>query len=140
MESILSVHGSPRPVLVVHGRRYDAVQGCWPYYVEVPGTDSIVFVTSSSSQQDEIHLADIKRRLDTVIKLPASDIGHFIGCTDNWRNASALLLNPNTLVITYSLSEIRKTWRVDLASKSVEWIDLEQITNGVTNRWTIRPN
>jgi hypothetical protein len=76
---IVAAHISRPTYLSVGGRVYHRVRGVAPYYLEVPGTNSILFVTQTPDDHITYHIFNLKTKEDIQIDGDHSGFGGSIG-------------------------------------------------------------
>jgi hypothetical protein len=80
-----NVHASHDEVwLEAFGQTYKGVRGAAPYYLEIPGKDSILFVTSRGNDGREatVHILNLKTGNEIHFSALTSGIGKGIGLAD----------------------------------------------------------
>jgi hypothetical protein len=84
LESIISPHVNPINVLIIDGKRFEHVRGLKKFYLQVPKTDSIVFVTDDNNYRPTYHIFNMDTDEDMAIQSQSSmssfgeDIGSLI--------------------------------------------------------------
>jgi hypothetical protein len=77
--SLLNVHESPITFLEIHGKLFENVRGVSPYFLAIPNSRLIFFVTSSHGEKTRFHIANLDTWEITVIEGGASLFGSYIG-------------------------------------------------------------
>jgi len=95
LESIISPHVNPINILIVDGKSYEHVRGLKRFYLQIPNTNSIVFVTDKDDYNDHsvtYHVFNMDTDEDIMIYAPNSVFGHTIGA-DNSHDSVELETN-----------------------------------------------
>jgi hypothetical protein len=82
LRNFVSPCGGTEPALIVNGHKYRDVMGSAPYYVAIPSSNMIYFVTSGKSYTSVCHFYDLGRKKDTKIVLNATELGNYVGKQD----------------------------------------------------------
>src|SRR5947199_37088 len=59
-----NVHGSKTTYLEVNGKTYQGVRGSPPYYLDIPGLNSILFVTERPRNKVVFHVVNLQSKRD----------------------------------------------------------------------------
>ena len=81
LESLLSPHASPIRVLIIDGKRFEHVRGLKKFYLPIPNTNSIVFVTDDDKHNPTYHIFNMDNDEDRAIysNSSLSSFGNRIG-------------------------------------------------------------
>jgi hypothetical protein len=81
MENLFKIHSDPLQRLTIGGRRYERLRGDPPYYLEIVGTENVVFVTDKENYPCPvtIHVFDIRTNQDREFTLNGTPFGYAIG-------------------------------------------------------------
>ena len=85
LESIISPHVNPINVLIIDGKRFENVRGLKKFYLQVPSTNLIVFVTQKDNYDDHsitYHVFNMDTDEDIAIHSSDSVFGSRIGADD----------------------------------------------------------
>jgi len=77
--SFLNPHVSDVNILIIDGRRFKDVRGLKKFYMTVPGTNSIVFVTDEKDYSVTFHVFNMDTDEDIAIPAHGSVFGQTIG-------------------------------------------------------------
>jgi hypothetical protein len=72
LASFISPHVSPIQVLIIDGKRFEHVRGMEKYYLQVPKTNSIVFVTDDINYRPTFHIFNMDSDEDIAIHSQSS--------------------------------------------------------------------
>ena len=110
--------------ITVFGQKYSEVRGFEPYYLEIPGRNSILFVTGSSpvvtgtnapSGQATVHMVDLATHQEVHFPAFDSSIGVNFGQLPGQADAKiAQVLTGDFLSITLNLANLRAQYVIDL--------------------------
>jgi hypothetical protein len=135
--NILNVHASKDKIIItVYGKSYEDVRGNPPYYLEIPGENSILFVTGRTfdNGQATVHIVNLATKQETNFPAYDSSIGEAICSTnkqrDDWYERIEGLTNDE-LSICAVMSNRRFRYILDL--KKPEFVREEQGWVGFTN-------
>jgi hypothetical protein len=87
-------------VLTVDGTAHRRVRGVKDFYLRVPNTNLIVFVTDESTGGVDYHVYDLDRRKEVMVKADSSLFGRAIGSTSSARQDRASLSGKRLLLCT----------------------------------------
>ncbi len=140
--NFLNVHASHDEMwLEAFGKTYKDVRGLDPYYLEIPGKDSILFVTGRTYDdgQATVHILNLKTQKE--IHLPAFDssIGRNIGGTQSsggWEKIESV--KGDKIVISAQFMNRHYLYYLDLAKPEFE--KEEGVEPGYTEPNYIYPN
>jgi hypothetical protein len=82
LESIISPHANPINVLIIDGKRFEHVRGLKKFYLQVPSTNLIIFVTDKDDYADHsatYHVFNMDTDEDISIHASSSVFGSTIG-------------------------------------------------------------
>ena len=113
---VFTAHVSRPQYLKVGGRMYRRVRGSAPYYLDVPGTNSILFVTQDAGHIT-FHIFDLNRKEDVQIDGGTSGFGWHLG-------------KPGDKFSDYI--EVAKSNRITLVKGTHDW--MEKIALNLTNK------
>jgi len=86
LESIISPHVNPINVLIIDGKRFENVRGLKKFYLQVPNTNLIVFVTDKDDYADHsitYHVFNMNTDEDIAIHSLGSIFGNRIDADDS---------------------------------------------------------
>lgn len=75
----IAVHASPKQYLIVNGTMYKGIRGQKPYYLNVPKSELIVFVTESAGYKVTFHILNLVTGKEDAIDGGSSGFGWSIG-------------------------------------------------------------
>jgi hypothetical protein len=123
-----NVHGGDRNYLTVNGKTYGGVRGLPPCYLQIPELHSILFVTESGNEGQNVtfHVVNLETKKEIEIQSDEATFGGNIGAkrrtddnyTDYVENAET-----NKLVLTTRYPDLKKSYYLDLLSKKVERVE-----------------
>ena len=141
--NILNVHASKDTITItVFGKNYEDVRGNPPYYLEIPGKDSILFVTGYTfdNGQATVHIVNLSTKQETNFPAYDSSIGEGI-CTTNSQTADWFekieSINGDKLQISAAMTNRRLHYYLDLQKSEFEKED--GFYTNYTNTW-VWPN
>jgi hypothetical protein len=112
--------------LTIDGRQFDHVRGISNFYLKVPGTNAIVFVTDENDHSVTFHVFMMDTDEDIAIRELGSEFGQSIGSP---RPRDSVELTTNGIVILSTLDNDVKNnnaeSKVD-AIKSLVYLDLQK--------------
>lgn len=76
---LFAVHVSRPQYLTVAGKTYRGVRGMAPYYLDVPGTNSILFVTQAPGDHITFHILNLGTKEEVQIDGGTSGFGWHLG-------------------------------------------------------------
>jgi hypothetical protein len=122
-----NVHGGETVYLEVGGRSFKNVRGTQPFYLNVPQSDSILFVTEGEPFRVTFHIFNLSTRRDTPIDGHGSSFGWNIGSkkkpgehyTDYVENADS-----NRLVVVTRAAMWKEVTTLNLQSASAERVEI----------------
>jgi len=128
--ALANVHVSDINVIIIDGTRFERVRGFKPFYLQVPGSNSILFVTDESDYSVKYHCFDMDMDRDTVIDAQSSVFGRSIGLNTaedvitNVNNGKILLCNLDTNARSvdqrlHDLTSTRTFYLLDLPGRTV---------------------
>jgi len=136
---LLFLHPSPQRSLEFAGKRYPAIRGSGPCYLEIPDLRSILFVTQDRSHLATAYIAELQTKTVTPIGLGVSTFGRSIGSGkqpgDNGSDY-VTVTNGNKVVLVTRSRTREATTTLDLARRAVEREEVVSFdkTGAVTNR------
>ncbi len=95
-------------VYKIYGHRYSKVRGHWPCYLEIPGKNTILFVTGAHGSA-VVHLVDETSHKDRCFPAYNSFIGYSIGDSSNDRYEKVESVTGDTIIISAASSGFQKT-------------------------------
>lgn len=136
---IFAAHISRPQYLTVAGKTYSGIRGLAPYYLDVPGTNSILFVTQTAGDHIMFHIFNLSTKEDIQINGGTSGFGWGIGgsrkagekYTDYIESA-----DPNHITISIHSGDWKETTVLNLATKCIERTETVRFNESgeVTNR------
>jgi hypothetical protein len=133
--SLIAVHMDNPHFLTVFGRTYRRVRGLRPFYLDVPGLDSILFVTGEDDQI--FYLVDLKSK--KVLRVNADKCG-FGGHIGSFRGAGEPYTDfvdsatSNCVVVASQYPDAKKSFYLDFNAGKLQKVVYEKYENQVTNR------
>ena len=113
-----NVHaGSDTISMRLFGKRYKEVRGTPPYYLEIPGTESILFVTGRDYDEGQatVHIVDLKTKKRFSFAAHDSHIGSDIGAGEFIEG-----LGDGKFIVSSERFNCRFTNYLDLKTKKLE--------------------
>jgi hypothetical protein len=132
--NFLNVHASHDEMwLEAFGKTYKELRGQAPFYLEIPGKDSILFVTGKTYDDGQaiVHVLNVKSGREFNFPAHDSRIGSYISSDDTERIES---VNGEKVIITAKVLDRRYRYFLDLGKPEFEKEEAnEPIHPGETN-------
>jgi hypothetical protein len=136
---VFAAHVSRPQYLTVAGKTYRGIRGLAPYYLDVPGTNAILFVTEAAGDHITFHLLNLNTKAEIQIDGGTSGFGWGIGgnrkpgekYTDYIESA-----DPNRVTVAIHSGDWKETMVLNLTTKSIERSETVRFNSSgeVTNR------
>jgi hypothetical protein len=112
--------------LAIDGRRFDHVRGVSKFYLQVPGTNAIVFIVDEKDYSITIHIFMMDTDEDIAIPAAGSDFGQTIGSTHP-RESVELASDGKVIISTFDkdVKSVNAESKVD-AIRSLFYLDLKK--------------
>lgn len=131
IKSLINPHINPISVLIVDEQRFEHVRGAKTFYLQVPNTNCIVFVTEGSSNALTYHFYNMDTRVDVAIHSQSSmsSFGETIGAPKPCESVS--IGTNGVLVLCYLMKDAKSTLPSLAALDSVKdfyYLDIQKKT------------
>jgi hypothetical protein len=136
---VFAAHISRPQYLTVAGKTYRGIRGLAPYYLDVPGTNSILFVTQATGDHITFHLLNLNTKEEVQIDGGTCGFGWGIGgsrkpgekFTDYIESADS-----NRITVAIHSGDWKETLVLNLVTKSIERVETVYFnaSGQVTNR------
>lgn len=126
--TILSVHSGEEHYVKCGGHVYFHVRGLEPFYLSVPGTRLVIFVTETADRSTVFHLFNTNTLTEIEIPGDKSNFGSNIGGSANSGDAYTDFVEKTSgdeIVLATQYPEFKKLTFLDLKHKRVERVESE---------------
>jgi hypothetical protein len=139
----IAVHVSNPRYLTVNGRTYVGVRGLPPYYLAIPQSRLILFITVEPRKKVFFNVIDLDTKKEIRIDGDSSGFGWNIGSK---RNPGEKLtdyvesVQSNKIVVATRSLNWKETTKLDLNSKSIDLVEISYYdqNNQITNHTMVR--
>jgi len=122
------VHSGEQHYIKCGGKTYFNVRGLEPFYITVPGTESILFVTESASRSATFHIFNTNTQSELEIPGDTSDFGSNLNANPAPGSAYSDFIekaSDDGIVLATQYPEFKKLTFLDLKQKRVERVESE---------------
>ena len=129
LAGLFNPHVSPVHVLIIDGKRFENVRGVKQFYLPVPGTNAVVFISDEKNYSVTYHVYDMDRSEDIAIHGKGTVFGRSIGeaaCCDTVEMANGAIVlcsvergARSTLPELADLESVKSFYYLDLKGKIV---------------------
>jgi hypothetical protein len=120
---VIAVHASRPQYLTVGGKTFRGIRGLAPYYLDVPGTNAIFFVTQEGGYRVKFHFFNLAPKKDIGIDGGGSGFGWGIGGSRKPGEEYTDYITgmeSNRITIVINSGDWMETMVLNLATKAIE--------------------